>query len=152
MGQFDKIHELIAQEAAAVVEQASTAKVEAVFEDKPVKEDILIYTEFTCKFNGKLWFTYPNEIASELSAGFTGMSADELDDDMITDTIKEISNMVASGVLLRFFGQTRYDVIVPEIHIGDQIAAKLSEIPENSHPFIFKVGDHFFKLIVYIYH
>lgn len=152
MGQFDRIHELIASEAAAVVEQASTAKVEAVFDDMPVTEDILIYTEFTCKFSGKLWFTYPNEIAAELAAGFTGMGVDELDADMITDTIKEISNMVTSGVLLRFFGQTRYDVIVPQIHLGDQIQTKLSEVPENSHPFIFKVGDHHFKLIVYIYH
>lgn len=148
MGDFDQIHKLIAQAASGVIEQVTQQPTEAVFEDTRVLGDILVKMDFTSKFKGIFWYVFDRPFCNEVSAGFSGMTAEDLDEEMVLDTMKEICNMMSSSILLRFDSKGNFKLSVPEVFSSDDVIDKMGEIPAKAQNFLFKVGEKSFNIFV----
>ncbi|OGH99448.1 MAG: hypothetical protein A2X42_03810 [Candidatus Margulisbacteria bacterium GWF2_38_17] len=150
MGQFDKIHSLISEAAAGVIDQVLQSTTEPVFDQIDFQSEIMVRIDFRSKFAGKFWFIFDKPFCYEIATGFSGMSREELDDDMLLDTVKEICNMMSSSILLKFDSKGNFKATVPEVFTGDQVLDQVFQLPDTAHYFCFKVGDKVFKIILFL--
>lgn len=148
MGQFDPIHSLIASAAAGVITQVTQKEPQAVFEDTRIFGEILVRMDFTSKFKGRFWFIYERGFCMEMACGFSGMSTEEMDDDMLLDTMKEICNMLSSSILLKFDSKGNFKLEVPVIYADDQVIDEMGVIPMQAQTFLFKVGEQNFNIVM----
>jgi len=86
------------------------------------KEDTLISRlSFTGPFEGHFIFFISKEPASSLTADFLGEDVESISPDHVTDTVKEIINMLAGSTFAGYDDQAVFDLGIPELIDLDDI-------------------------------
>jgi CheY-specific phosphatase CheX len=86
--------------------------------------------EFKGPRAGVFIFTIPNQLAVSITSSFLGIDEEQAVGDHVTETIKEIVNMVAGNTFSKFDDQAVYNLGVPEPISFDDVKATQID-PEN---------------------
>ena len=70
---------------------------------------------FSGPFSGRFVFWAPNESALSLTANFLGMDQSGISKDQITETVKEIINMIAGNTFSIFNPQVVFNLDIPQM-------------------------------------
>lgn len=79
--------------------------------------------EFNGPLSGRFIFTVPDQLALSITAGFLGVDLTEATKEHVTETLKEIINMVAGNTFSKFDAQSVFDLGVPEAMSFDDVKA-----------------------------
>jgi len=70
---------------------------------------------FKGPFSGHLVFLIPEELAFSLTANFLGKNEDRVSNDHVTETVKEIINMIAGNTFSIFNPRAVFDLDIPKL-------------------------------------
>lgn len=144
----DKMHQFIASASTEVVEKMFHTTIQAVSEDLMFPYDIMVIIGFEGKFNGTFWIIIPRDLSYLLSSKFLGMEQDDLDDELVHDTVKEIINMVCGNVIYMFDKQTKFNITIPSIFVDTNVQSQVHSIPPNTYNFSFQVEGQPLKMLL----
>ena len=79
------------------------------------KEIFASKLNFSGPFSGHFRFIIPGDLALSITSSFMGMTEDDISQDMITGTVKEIVNMLAGNTFSAYDEQAVFSLDIPEI-------------------------------------
>jgi len=145
-----KMHGLIASSATEVVEKMFFKKIVPVQDEVIFPYEIIVTIGFRGKFQGTFWIIIPKELSYILTAAFLSMPVDEVDYEIVQDTIKEIINMVCGNIIYNFDKTNRFEITIPDIFVDTNANNAILQIPSNSHSFCFTIDKLPLKMILHI--
>jgi CheY-specific phosphatase CheX len=77
----------------------------------------------------------PRPMASELAANLLALEPDEVDDEALLDTVREMTNMIAGNLVNRLGADAGLEMGIPETSFG-KATLSLSAISESQNVFI----------------
>ena len=77
----------------------------------------------------------PKQMASELAANLLGLEPDEIDDEALLDTVREMTNMIAGNFVNRMGEDAGFEMGIPETSMG-KATLSLTTIAERQNVFI----------------
>ncbi|MBW1861591.1 MAG: chemotaxis protein CheX [Deltaproteobacteria bacterium] len=86
---------------------------------------------FRGPFSGYLLFFIPGDLALSLTAGFLGEDEESVSRDHVTETLKEILNMIAGSTFSAFDDQAVFDLGIPELVRFDEVVRDHSNSGEE---------------------
>jgi len=87
----------------------------ALWEDLKASEIITSRLNFSGPISGYFLLYIPAGLAHSLAASFMGIDEESISHDHVTDTVKEIINMIAGNTFGIFDDQTVFDLGIPEL-------------------------------------
>ncbi|MBW2303246.1 MAG: chemotaxis protein CheX [Deltaproteobacteria bacterium] len=90
---------------------------DAQFEDwwTGTPENVLVTRlTFNGPFSGTFYFFIPEELGRSLAANFMGEDEDAVKENHVTDTVKEIANMIVGGTFAKWDAKAVFDLGIPE--------------------------------------
>ncbi|HAR61843.1 MAG: hypothetical protein DKM50_11960 [Candidatus Margulisiibacteriota bacterium] len=145
---YSKLHDLIAVSASEVIEKMFYKTLTPVDEDIMFNFEVVVTISFKGKYDGTFWIVLGKQLCYELSASFLSMNAEDLDDELVHDTTKEIINMVCGNVLFNFDKQKKFDITIPSIFVDTNAQSQILTMPRTTYPFSFRIGKHPLKMIL----
>lgn len=94
-------------------------------------EIIVSKLNFSGPFSGWFLFFVPKELAHSITADFMGIDEDSLSQDQVTETVKEIINMVTGNIFSIFDDQVVFDLGIPELIDFEKAKRDISESEEK---------------------
>ncbi len=70
--------------------------------------------DFKGPFSGQIIFFIPEKTAASLAARFLGMDEDKISHEHVTETVKEIVNMIAGGTFSNYDANEVFNLGIPE--------------------------------------
>lgn len=97
------------------------------------EKDEIVVTKlnFNGLFSGFFIFIIPNELALSLTANFMGEDEENIHQDQVGDTVKEILNMIAGNIFSNFDDQVVFDLDIPELIHFDEVGRTLPGTDEE---------------------
>ena len=86
---------------------------------------------FRGPFSGYFLFFIPGDLALSLTAGFLGEDEESVSQDHVTETLKEILNMIAGSTFSAFDDQAVFDLGIPELINFDDMIRENSKSEEE---------------------
>ena len=77
----------------------------------------------------------PKRMASELAASLLGLEPDEIDDEALMDTVRELTNMIAGNFVNRMGEDAGFEMGIPQTSMG-KATLPLTAIAERQNVFI----------------
>lgn len=148
--EYSRLHTVIAAAAAEVIEKMFYKKIVPVDEDIIFNFEVVVTISFHGKYDGTFWIILTRELCYELSASFLSMNIEDLDDELVKDTTKEIINMVCGNVLFTFDKQKKFDITIPSIFVDTHANSQILSMPRKTFPFVFRIGKHPLKMVLYL--
>ena len=113
-------------------------------------EDILVAKlTFDGPFSGYCVFYIPRKLAASISADFMGKDEENISDDQVSETVKEIINMIAGNVFSIYNHQTVFNLGIPELVRFSQHLADPSDSENKIFMGIDTLEDHLsFQMVI----
>lgn len=88
--------------------------------------------KFQGRFAGETVFLIPTDLADSLTADFMGREPDQIEDEDVDGTIKELLNMICGKALSLFEAKTTFKLGIPEmINSGEALKGFFSHTERN---------------------
>ena len=109
----------------------SESKDEKEFPDLKTDKIIISRLKFSGPFSGYFLLYIPRELAESLTTNFMGIDEDNISQDYVTSTVKEIINMITGNAFRNFDDQAIFNLEIPELIKFDDIIRKNSKSEEE---------------------
>lgn len=94
----------------------------------PQKEEPVVgKLTFSGLFTGDLFFFIPRNLAVSLTGSFLGEDEASVSEDHVTETVKEITNMIAGSTFGNYDDQAIFDLGIPEMANFDEAKGQGSD-------------------------
>ena len=107
------------------------SKNEKEFPNLKTDKTIISRIKFSGPFSGYLLLYIPRELAESLTISFMGIDEDNISQDYVTSTVKEIINMITGNAFRNFDDQAVFDLGIPELINFDDMIRENSKSEEE---------------------
>ena len=97
------------------VDFADTGLKEELWSPETTDKILVARLNFNGPLSGLCHFMIPEDLTRSLTAGFMGEREESVNDVQITETVKEITNMLVGNTFSKFDNQKMFDLGIPEM-------------------------------------
>lgn len=148
VGDKNIIHSFITKAAEEVVEKMFASNITPIKEDILFSYDVIVTIDFEGKYKGRFWIILPKKLAFFLSERFLKMPADQLDDEIVQDTSKEIVNMICGNITYMVDKEKASALSIPNVFVETGAHDQVIRIPATALYFSFKIEEYPLKIVI----
>lgn len=150
IGDKNIVHSFLTKAAEEVVSKMFDLSITPIKEDILFAYEVIVAIDFEGKYKGKLWIILPKKLSYFLSEKFLKMPADQLDDEIVQDTSKEIVNMICGNITYLVDKENSSTLSIPNIYVDTSAHDQIIRIPATALYFSFKIDEFPLKIVINI--